>query len=116
MTGLPLEIERKFLIRMPDAALLAAQPGTRIKHITQTSLLSPAGVTARVRRQKEDGQVRYTRTEKRRLSDMTAIEEECELDEDGYRAALGRLASSVGDKPTNAEFLAQTAECLRLGA
>ena len=35
---------------------------------------------------------------------------------DGYRAALGRLASSVGDKPTNAEFLAQTAECLRLGA
>ena len=35
---------------------------------------------------------------------------------DGYRAALGRLASSVGDNPTNAEFLAQTAECLRLGA
>ena len=32
---------------------------------------------------------------------------------DGYRAALGRLASSVGDRPTNAEFLAQTAECLR---
>ena len=36
--------------------------------------------------------------------------------ENGYRAALGRLASSVGDRPTNAEFLAQTAECLRLGA
>ena len=35
---------------------------------------------------------------------------------DGYRSALGRLASSVGEKPTNAEFLAQTAECLRLGA
>ncbi len=35
---------------------------------------------------------------------------------EGYRAALGRLASSVGDRPTNAEFLAQTAECLRLGA
>ena len=34
----------------------------------------------------------------------------------GYRAALGRLASSVGEKPTNAEFLAQTAERLRLGA
>lgn len=35
---------------------------------------------------------------------------------EGYRAALGRLASSVGDRPTNAEFLAQTAERLRLGA
>lgn len=33
-----------------------------------------------------------------------------------YRAALGRLASSVGDKPTNAEFLAQVAERLRLDA
>lgn len=33
-----------------------------------------------------------------------------------YRAALGRLASSVGDHPTNSEFLAQTAERLRLGA
>lgn len=33
-----------------------------------------------------------------------------------YRAALGRLASSVGEKPTNSEFLAQTAERLRLGA
>ena len=36
--------------------------------------------------------------------------------DNGYRAALGRLASSVGDRPTNAEFLAQSAECLRLGA
>lgn len=35
---------------------------------------------------------------------------------DGYRAALGRLASSVGDRPTNSEFLAQAAERLRLGA
>lgn len=34
----------------------------------------------------------------------------------GYRAALGRLASSVGDRPTNAEFLAQAAERLRLEA
>lgn len=34
----------------------------------------------------------------------------------GYRSALGRLASSVADRPTNAEFISQTAECLRLGA
>ena len=35
---------------------------------------------------------------------------------EGYRAALGRLASPVGDRPTNAEFIAQAAERLRLGA
>lgn len=32
----------------------------------------------------------------------------------GYRTVLGRLASSVGERPTNSEFLAQTAEKLRL--
>lgn len=32
----------------------------------------------------------------------------------GYRSALGRLASSVGEKPTNSEFLAQAAERLRM--
>lgn len=34
----------------------------------------------------------------------------------GYRAALGRLASTVGDRPTNSEFLSQAAERLRMGA
>lgn len=34
----------------------------------------------------------------------------------GYRAALGRLASSVGDRPTNSEFLSQAAERLRMEA
>ena len=32
----------------------------------------------------------------------------------GYRAALGRLASPVGERPTNSEFLAQAAEQLRM--
>lgn len=32
----------------------------------------------------------------------------------GYRAALGRLASSVGERPTNSEFLSQAAERLRM--
>jgi two-component system response regulator (stage 0 sporulation protein A) len=35
---------------------------------------------------------------------------------EGYRRALGRLGSIVGDRPTNSEFLAQTAECIRIGA
>lgn len=37
-------------------------------------------------------------------------------DGEHYRAALGRLASSVAERPTNTEFLAQTAERLRLDA
>ena len=34
---------------------------------------------------------------------------------DPYRHQLGRLASFVGEKPTNSEFLAQVSECLRRG-
>lgn len=34
----------------------------------------------------------------------------------GYRSALGRLASSVGDRPTNTEFLAQAAQRLRIAS
>lgn len=33
-----------------------------------------------------------------------------------YRMALGRIASSVGERPTNAEFIAQAAEKLRMSA
>ncbi|MBQ8351333.1 MAG: hypothetical protein IJY20_04740 [Clostridia bacterium] len=84
----PLEIERKFLIRMPNVDMLTAQDGVRIKHLTQTYLLAGPGVTARVRKIKEDGRVTYVRTEKRRLSDRTAEETECEIDEATYRAAL----------------------------
>ncbi len=33
---------------------------------------------------------------------------------EGYYRALGRLASCVGERPTNAEFISQAAECLML--
>lgn len=36
--------------------------------------------------------------------------------ESRYRRALGRLASCVGERPTNAEFIAQLSEKLRLSA
>ena len=85
---LPLEIERKFLIRMPDTAVLAAQPSVEIMHMTQIYLLAAPGLTARVRKIKQNGEVRYVRTEKRRLSDRTAIEEESEINEQTYRDAL----------------------------
>ena len=44
----PLEIERKFLIEMPERAVLDRCP-TRWE-IWQTYLLAPPGISARVRR------------------------------------------------------------------
>lgn len=73
------EIERKFLIAYPDPTALQNMQGCRVRRITQTYLLSPAGVTDRVREIREGEEVRYIRTTKRRVSSMRALEEEKEL-------------------------------------
>lgn len=85
-----LEIERKFLIAMPDEGELARQDGARCDEILQTYLLSQDGVTARVRARRGEGGIVYTATEKRRLSDLTAVEDEREVTEEEYRALLLR--------------------------
>ena len=75
------EIERKFLIAMPDEAMLAAIPGATCDELVQTYLVSEAGVTARVRRRTTAHGVVYTATQKRRITAVTAIEEEREVEE-----------------------------------
>ena len=88
----PIETERKFLIRRPDPAALAALPGARVIRIVQTYLTAPAGVTARVRRAEENGGVRWIYTEKRRLSAMSAYEDERELTpEEAFEDKLKRF-------------------------
>ena len=82
------EIERKFLIAMPDEAMLAAIPGATCDELVQTYLVSEAGVTARVRRRTTAHGVVYTATQKRRITAVTAIEEEREVDEAEYRRLL----------------------------
>lgn len=88
MSSSPIETERKYLIRYPDTAALSAMEGVRIWHIVQTYLLAPENLALRVRRIEEDGTVRYIRTEKRRISDLSAYEDERELTEAEYNQAL----------------------------
>ena len=85
-----LEIERKLLIAMPDEGVLEAMEGAACDEIVQTYLLAEAGVTARVRARRGKRGVTYTATEKRRLSDLTAIEDERELTEAEYLEMLSR--------------------------
>ena len=83
------EIERKFLIVMPEEEMLAALPGAGCDAIVQTYLAAEPGVTARVRRREgSDGTVTYTHTEKRRITDVTALEAEREIGEGEYRRLL----------------------------
>lgn len=82
------EIERKFLIAMPDIAALSRIAGVQILSIAQTYLKAETGETRRVRAVREGGRVTYIRTVKRRVDMLRAVEEECTLSEEAYRAAL----------------------------
>lgn len=81
--GVPLEIERKYLIRYPDLDLLE-RICTGKAAISQTYLTAEKKTTRRIRKMVRDGQTIYLYTEKKKLSDMTRIEREREITEEEY--------------------------------
>lgn len=83
-----MEIERKFLIQMPDVAALTARPDCRVLRMVQTYLLAPKGETHRVRLVREGDAVRYIETTKRRVSALSAEETEREVDATTYGELL----------------------------
>ncbi len=87
---LPLEIERKLLIAMPDEAVLSAQKGRSCHHIRQTYLSClTKGETRRIRcRRQENGSCVYTETKKRPLAALTCIEQEREISQEEYELLL----------------------------
>ena len=90
-SGIPLEIERKYLIRMPDVAALCALPGCVVSEIEQTYLPDPApGATERIRLRRFSDRTEYTHTVKIRLSKVEAREDEETVDEGTYRSLLSR--------------------------
>ena len=81
------EIERKFLIAMPDEGFLE---NCDRSEITQTYLLGEADTTERVRKRVYRDKCEYTHTVKRRLNDMRRVEDEREIDESTYSELLTR--------------------------
>ena len=77
----PLEIERKFLIHYPDRAKLEALPCCIVRKIVQTYL---SGGSARVRKSTGTQGCIYTHTEKRKISELTRIENERVISEEEY--------------------------------
>lgn len=77
-----LEIERKYLIRMPDCALLLLLPSSEIE---QVYILSHGSERERIRRRMYEDRTIYTHTAKKRLSDLTRVEFEEEISEEHYR-------------------------------
>lgn len=80
------EIELKYLIAMPDVAWLRAQPGCEIWEIEQIYLTAQPGTTRRIRSVVENGETRYYKTFKRRISALTAEEDEGLISREEYEA------------------------------
>lgn len=84
----PVEIERKFLIAMPDPAWLNAQEGVKREEIAQTYLRADPGEERRVRRKSAQGRDVYVKTTKRAISDVKRVEIEEEISREEYAALL----------------------------
>jgi len=84
------EIERKFLIEMPDLTALLRLPGCHREEITQTYLLSSPGDEERVRKRGRGYDFVYTRTLKRDVPDSTRkrIQHEKSISAPEYLEAL----------------------------
>lgn len=87
-TSQKYEIEHKYLIAMPERALLDAFLSCRKLSITQTYLIAAAGETHRVRRVCENGSVSFYETRKRRVTALRAVEQERTLTEQEYNELL----------------------------
>lgn len=86
-TGNHHETELKFLIEYPDIACLESQPGTVRWDIEQIYLTSDEpGCVRRIRRVITGGEAHYFRTFKRRVSVLTAEEDEGEISREQYDA------------------------------
>jgi CYTH domain-containing protein len=83
--GKHCEIERKYLIRYPDVNTLKAQKGVQQWEIVQIYLtVSGPGETRRIRQVVSGGEIKYYKTFKKRLTDLSNEEDEGEIDQLEY--------------------------------
>ena len=85
----PLEIEYKYLIHYPDIDVLKIQPGYKVEEMCQMYLELPLGydengTRCRIRSIKDKTGIRYLKTFKESISDMTRIEIESEISEEEF--------------------------------
>ena len=83
--GKHCEIERKYLIRYPDINTLLAQKGVEQWEIVQIYLtVSGPGETRRIRQVVSGGEIKYYKTFKKHLTELTNEEDEGEIDQLEY--------------------------------
>ena len=87
----PMEIEKKFLIKMPDLEWIKANTKVDIAEISQTYLgMKDNGFGDRVRKMTIDGNTKYYHTSKKSISNMSRIEIEKEITKKEYDDILAK--------------------------
>lgn len=79
-----LEIERKFLICLPDCKAISLMENTTVMKISQTYLNDDS----RIREIEEKGKVYYIKTVKKKISEITRLEKECQISRQEYLSSL----------------------------
>lgn len=80
----PYEIERKFLIEMPDLEYLESLPNCEKIQIVQTYLKSDGDEEVRIRQRGNNGAFTYSKTRKININNLKRIEVEERLTEEEY--------------------------------
>ena len=85
---LGVEIERKYIIVLPNFDTVREMSGYKSYDITQVYMPTVDGVSHIIRKIVLNGEVKYTETKKRRIDAMSAYEDECEISEEKFLRLL----------------------------
>lgn len=93
MNNQPIEIERKFLIKIPDINTLRSQPGYFETKITQLYISSPDGKSkgGRIRKSVYKDRTVYFKTYKRDITALKRIEIEREITQEEFQRLSGYI-------------------------
>ena len=90
-----VEIERKYIIKMPPISVLQKQDGYTSSEITQIYIASPKGETHRVRRRKYSDVTRYYETRKIRIDSISSTEIEGEITEERFDELSAKMSDGT---------------------
>ena len=93
--ALNLEIERKYVVRKPDLAVISAMPDYTESEICQIYVGAPKGVTHRARSRRYGARTEYTETVKVRIDGMSVHEMESEISEEQFSVLSRSIAAGT---------------------
>lgn len=92
---IPLEIERKYLVKKPNIQALAQHVSVTVVDIVQTYLKSVGNTERRIRQRGQNGNFSYYFTEKREISNLKRAELERKISEKEYIHYLSEMDTSL---------------------